>query len=329
MKSASTTRERNRSLATSDKDRVAVTPRLEDAKSEKIDRVQQMLKHEVSFIYCAEFDEPDAAKRIADPRLAASTMSAGRLKTPGDVPPHLAHLWKIALLKPEQEYQLFRRMNFLKFRANSGRCRLNPDRPNVRVMDRIEKDLEDSRQIRDHIIQANLRLVVSIARRFVTDVTSLDELISDGNLILMKAVDRFDYSRGFRFSTYATHAVQREFYRNYKNGRRRRITEIATDPAILFGSVVASDDQQQRNDMEVVERLKKLMQDTLSPREQNILDLRLGLNADDGGQTLREVGEKLNISKERVRQLQTRAIEQVRELALHAPGDHRPPSNLL
>jgi len=152
----------------------------------------------------------------------ASTMNAGRLKAPKDIPPHLAHLWKIALLKPVQEQQLSGRMNFLKFRANAGRCRLNPDRPNVLVMDRIEKDLENARQIRDHIIQANLRLVVSIARRFVIDVTSPDEVISDSNLILMKAVDRF----------------------------------------------------------------KTLMQDTLSPREQTILDLRPGLNTDDGGQTL-------------------------------------------
>ena len=275
------------------------------------------------FIHAAEFDELGAAKRIADPRHAAATMNAGRLRAPKDVPPHPAHLWKIALLTPEQEQQLFRRMNFLKFRATAGRCRLNPERPNLRLMDQIERDLDDARNLRDHIIQANLRLVVSITRKFVTDVTRLDELISDGNLILLKAVDRFDYSRGFRFSTYATHAVQREFYRNYKNGQRRRVTEIATDPAILFGSVIPPDDQQQINDIQAVDRLKNLIQDSFSPRERTILDLRLGLNADDGGQSLREVGEKLNISKERVRQLQTRAIEQVRELALQDPGDHR------
>lgn len=329
MKSSSANRQRNRPVTSFERHLVVTSARKENAKSEKTARAKRILMSEVSFIHAAEFDEPDSAKRIADPRLAVSTMNAGRLKAPKDVPPHLAYLWKIALLKPEQEQQLFRRMNFLKFRVNAARRRLNPERPNVRLMDRIESDLDDARQTRDHIIQANLRLVVSIARKFVTDVTRLDELISDGNLILMKAVNRFDYSRGFRFSTYATHAVQREFYRNYKDGRRRRVTEISTDPAILFSSVVACDDQQQISDIQAVDRLKKLIKDTLSPREQTILDLRLGLNADDGGQTLREVGEKLNISKERVRQLQTRAIEQVRELVLHDSGDHRPPLNLL
>ena len=329
MKTTSKTRQRRGSVIASEKRLVSVTTQEEQAKREKTARANRLLQNEVSFIYAAEFDEPDAARRIADPRHVETTIKSGRLKAPKDVPPHLAHLWKTALLKPEQEQQLFRRMNFLKFRANAARSRLNPGRPNVRVMDRIEKDLDDARQVRDHIIQANLRLVVSIARRFVKDFTSLDELISDGNLILMKAVDRFNFSLGFRFSTYATHAVQRDLYRNYKNGRRRRVMEIATDPAVLFGSVVASDDEQQFNDVHTVAHLKKLMVDALSPREQTILDMRLGLNADDGGKTLREVGEKLSISKERVRQLQTRAIEQVRELAIHDLGDHQPSANLL
>ena len=321
MKSTSASRQRRKSATASESRLNSLTTRTDTLKTTKTARAQRLLQTEVSFIHSPEFDKPNAARSIADPQQLSTTAKGGRLKAPNDVPPHLAHLWKTALLKPDEERQLFRRMNFLKFRANAGRSRLNSDRPNVRVMDRIEKDLNAARQARDHIIQANLRLVVSIARRFVTDITSHDELISDGNLILMRAVDRFDYSLGFRFSTYATHAVQRDFYRNYKNGRRRRVTEIATDPVVLFGSVVASDDEQQRNDVHTVNHLKKLIADALTPREQTILEMRLGLNADDGGKTLREIGERLQISKERVRQLQTRAIDQVRELALHDSSD--------
>ncbi len=294
-----------------------IQPSEELSKAQKSDRAQRILQSEANFIHSVEFESRGADKGIGDARKIAHTLKAGRLKAPQDVPPHLAHLWKIALLKPDEEQRLFRQMNFLKYRANVLRSRLNPGRPNVRLMDRIEKDLDDARQLRDHIIQANLRLVVSIARRFVTDFTSLEELMSDGNLILMKAVDRFDYSRGFRFSTYATHAVQRDLFRNYKSGRRRQVTEIATDPIVPFGSVVAPDDEQQINDVQTVSELKKIMEDSLNPREKRIVDLRFGLNSDDGGQTLREVGEELSISKERVRQLQTRTIEQVRELALH------------
>ena len=284
--------------------------------AETADRAQRLVQTEVSFIHSAEFEEDGAERTIVVAGQSESSLRVGRRKAPSDVPAHLAHLWEVALLKPDEEQQLFRRMNYQKYRANILRSRLNPARPNVRVMDQIEKRLTDARLIRNHFIQANMRLVVSIARRFVSDVTSLDELISDGNLILIKAVDRFEYSRGFRFSTYATHALQREFYRTYKNTRLRRITEVVTAPNVLFQSVEAS---QNGNELlraaEAVDQLKKLMSIHLDGRENQIVGLRFGLDSPDGGQTLREIGEKLNISKERVRQLQTRAIEQIREVA--------------
>ena len=207
-------------------------------------------------------------------------------------------------------------MNFLKYRANAQRSRLNPERPKVELLNQIEQDLTDADSTRNYLVRANLRLVVSIARKFVAETNTLDELISDGNLILMKAVDRFDYGRGFRFSTYATHAVQREFFQRYKTVQRRRVTEVATDPEILLQSVACPEDFRERIVQErQLTYLKEIMSTCLEPRESEIVDLRFGLNSDDGGQTLREVGEKLNISKERVRQLQTRAIEKIQELA--------------
>ncbi len=279
---------------------------------------------EVRFIHSTEFEQSDAKKRIVGSEQADMTPQAGRTKAPADVPSHLAHLWEVALLKPEEERQLFRRMNFQKYRANALRSRLNPSRPNARVMDQIEQCLADAGQIRNHIVQANLRLVVSIARKFVNDETTLDELTSDGNLILMKAAERFDYSRGFRFSTYATHAVQREFYRIYTKQRRRRWQEVATDPDVLVQSVEAAEgSDRQLREAEAVGYLKGLMAHCLDSREYEIVDRRFGLNADDGGQTLREVGESLQISKERVRQIQTRAIEQLRQLAIYDPDDQR------
>lgn len=289
--------------------------------TERALRITQM---EVSFIHSTEFEQSGAQKRIVGSAQADMTPQAGRLKAPADVPAHLAHLWEVALLKPEEERQLFRRMNFQKYRVNSLRSRLTPSRPNARVMDQIEQCLADAGQIRNHIVQANLRLVVSIARKFVNDAMTLDELTSDGNLILMKAAESFDYSRGFRFSTYATHAVQREFYRSYAKRRRRRWQEVATDPDVLFQSVEASEGlDKQLREAEAVEYLKGLMAHCLDSREYEIVDRRFGLNADDGGQTLREVGDSLQISKERVRQIQTRAIEQLRQLAVCDPDDQR------
>ncbi len=284
--------------------------------AENVSRALRLLQTEVSFIHSAEFELDDAVYlilNVAEPEL---TVSSRRQSPPSSVPSHLTHLWEVSLLKPEEELLLFRRMNFLRYRANALRSRLNPHKPKVALMDQIEQHLSDALSARSHIVRANLRLVVSIARKFVNDATTLDELISDGHLIIMKAVDRFDYGRGFRFSTYATHAVQREFYRQYKTGQRRRVMEVATDPEILFHSVVSPEDSrdQVHQDRQVT-YLKNIMSQCLDAREAEIVDMRFGLNSESGGQTLREVGERLNISKERVRQIQTRAIEQIREVA--------------
>ncbi len=90
-----------------------------------------------------------------------------------------------------------------------------------------------------------------------------------------------------------------------------------TDPDVLFQSVEAPEDSNRRlREAEAVEYLKRLMVNCLHTRGHQIVDRRFGVNADDGGQTMREVGESLQISKERVRQIQTRAIEQLRQLAV-------------
>lgn len=279
-------------------------------------RAQQLIQTEFNFIYSTEFELENADEQILCASDSDFTNRLAQKRAPTDVPTHFAHLWEVGLLTPTQEQHLFRRMNFRKFCANRLRSRLDPEQPNIAAMDEVDQHLQDAQLVRNYIVRANLRLVVSIARKFVNDLTTLDELTSDGNLILMKAVDRFDFSRGFRFSTYATHSVQREFYRRYTTGQRRRVREVLTNPELLFNSVEPRDDSknQLQQDRQVTQ-LKKIMVHCLDARELEIVDLRFGLKADDGGQTLREVGEKLNISKERVRQLQTRAIEQIRKFA--------------
>jgi RNA polymerase primary sigma factor/RNA polymerase sigma factor len=299
----------------------------ESIRAEDVERAKRLTHSKLSYIHSVEFEQVGAHRQIVGDGEFEVPLRAGRLKAPSDVPAQFAHLWEVALLKPEEERHLFRRMNFEKYCANSLRNDLTLERPNVGVMDRIERHLADARRIRDHIIQANLRLVVSIARRFVNDFTMSGELISDGNLSLMRAVERFDYSRGFRFSTYATHTVQRDFYRLYKNGRRRQAMEIVTDPEVLLGSLQASETTDQKiEDDQTVAWLKHLLAQSVSPREMCIVNMRYGLDSDDGGQTLREVGEKLEISKERVRQLQIRAINKVRQLALDEMPDLELPS---
>ena len=85
---------------------------------------------------------------------------------------------------------LFWAMNFLKYRANMLRLALDPSRPDEILIQDIRHCLKRSAQVRDRIVQANLRLVVSLARKFADQYSSFDELVSDGNVTLMNAVEK-------------------------------------------------------------------------------------------------------------------------------------------
>ena len=128
-------------------------------------------------------------------------------RLPSGLPAYLASLYDVPLLTREQETHLFRKMNYLKHEASNLRETLDMDRPNRRLMDRIENLYEESVATKNLIISANLRLVVSIAKRYVGPAEDFFELVSDGNLSLLRAVEKFDVSRGNSFSTYATWAI--------------------------------------------------------------------------------------------------------------------------
>lgn len=284
-------------------------------------RAADILHREVRFIYSAEFELKDAERTILQLSLSRETRKR-RDKPPSDVPGHLLHLWTIPLLNPDEEKGLFRRMNYLKYRSNVLRSRLNPDEPCTCSMDSIERMLGEANEIRNHIVQANTRLVVSIARRLKSSWDAFDEVISTGNFILIRAVERFDYSRGFRFSTYATHSVQRELFRSLGKGRKRQLTELSTSPEILLETVEAPivgefHAEQDRK----VRYVRSLIESVLPERERRIVISRFGLNSESRSITLREIGEEMGLSKERIRQLQIRAVERLQQFAKDEPPD--------
>ncbi len=124
-------------------------------------------------------------------------------------------------LSRDQEAHLFRTMNYLKNRANRLREQLDPHRPNAADLDEIERLLAEAVEVKSRVVEMNLRLVVSIARTRVGPGYDLHECVSDGSLALVKAVDGFDFARGYKFSTYATLAIRRELGRNrYRSSRR-------------------------------------------------------------------------------------------------------------
>ena len=151
------------------------------------------------------------------------------MRIPRDVPPELSPLYEWPLLSKEQEQHLFRQMNYLKYRAGQLRGKLTTstgkiDSTHARTQDleRIEHLQQQANEVKDLLINANMRLVVSIAKRHAGQADNFFELLSDGNMSLIRAVEKFDFGRGFKFSTYASWAIMKNFARSIPEEKHRR-----------------------------------------------------------------------------------------------------------
>ena len=154
--------------------------------------------------------------------LPESDLPAKKSRVPSGLPAYVASLYEVPLLTREQEAYLFRKMNYLKYKAGKLRQTLDVNRPKNCLMSRIEELYDESVAINNQIVRANLRLVVSIAKRYVGPAEDFFELVSDGNLSLIRAVQKFDVSLGNRFSTYASWAIMQNFARTIPNVHRQR-----------------------------------------------------------------------------------------------------------
>src|SRR5262249_20060827 len=137
--------------------------------------------------------------------------AVAKAKAPSGLPPYLASLYDAPLLSREQEIHLFRKMNYQKYRASKLRESLDPTRAKAADLDEIERLQKEALDAKNQIIRANLRLVVSIAKKHVGSSNDFFELVSDGNMSLIRAVEKFDQARGFKFSTYASWAIMNNF----------------------------------------------------------------------------------------------------------------------
>ncbi|MEK6239288.1 MAG: sigma-70 family RNA polymerase sigma factor [Planctomycetales bacterium] len=278
-------------------------------------RAKEIMELPLEFIDSDEFPRRNAADRIlgAFPP-AAEKQRKSRL--PSGLPPYLASLYDTPLLTREQEAYLFRKMNFLKRRASRSRDQLNPARPRRALMDQIEADYKESQVVKNQVIRSNLRLVVSIAKRHVGPADSFFELVSDGNISLMRAVEKFVYSRGNKFSTYATWAIMKNFARSIPDEHKQR-TRFRTSHDEMFDATV--DTRTDLFELESAQNRREsdvgLILDRLDDREQRIIISRFGLDHRQEPQTLKEVGRQEGVTKERVRQIEARALNKLRKAA--------------
>jgi RNA polymerase primary sigma factor len=292
-------------------------PRLFEPKSRgpgeaDLGRARRLLAADLTHIAHPSFDDPSARDAILAP--ATGFEGPGRDPTPAGREPEEDPSPEDRIPTREREAHAFRKLNYLKCLAGRIRDGLDPDSPAPGDLDEIERLQIEAVRLKNRIVETHLRLAVSVAKKHAWVGGDLPERISDATLALMRAVDRFDFARGNRFSTYATWAIVNELvrYRRREKSRRDRLLARYRNPPATIESEGQRYEREEARDARIAAVQRLLLR--LDGRERRILMHRHGL----GGvpeQSRNQIGRDLGISKERVRQIEQRAHAKLRSLA--------------
>lgn len=290
-----------------------------------------------------ENEQDDIASQVQEPKIAENLKT---INSDDSVKIYLQQIGKIPLLKGDKEIEIAKRIK--------------------------ENNDEKSKQI---LVNSNLRLVVSIAKKYIGRGLSFLDLIQEGNLGLIKAAERFDYTKGYKFSTYATWWIQQAITRAIADKSRlirlpvhmietlNKIRKTSTDLSVELGRMPTKDEiayrlgitvsklgqlisqaqetvsietptnQKEESsilgdfivdeesispDVKVTQEnmfgdIRKIL-NQLSPKERDVLIMRYGLNEDGQKKTLEEIGNRYGVSRERIRQIENRAISKLKKL---------------
>jgi RNA polymerase sigma factor (sigma-70 family) len=289
-------------------------------------RAERLLAQPLDYIPSPAFDDPSLEAEILGPMPSLDDYERRRrdARVPKDVPPELASLYEQPLLSKEQEQHLFRKMNFLKHKASqlrqgmlkAGTTEVDPARVRPQDLKRIEDLQTEAQTIKDQLISANMRLVVSIAKKHANQTDNFFELLSDGNMSLIRAVEKFNYSFGNKFSTYASWAIMKNFARSIPEEKHRRERYVTGHETVFESAADNRSDEQEvvASAEQAAHRVNRLLE-YLDPRERQIIRMRAGLDDGTKSMTLEEIGQQLGITKERVRQLNVRIMAKLRSIA--------------
>ena len=285
---------------------------------------------------------------------------------------YLKEIGKVNLLTPEQEIDLAQKMgagNLAKEQLEE--LEKSGEAIPQEVREELNRTIKAGERAKQQLAEANLRLVVSIAKRYVGRGMLFLDLIQEGNLGLIKAVEKFDYTKGYKFSTYATWWIRQAITRAIADQARtiripvhmvetinkvirvnrqllqelghdptpeetaaemnmpvekvREILKIAQEPVSLetpigeeedshLGDFIPDEDASEPSEAASFTLLKEQLVDvlsTLTPREEKVLKLRFGIE-DGRTRTLEEVGKEFNVTRERIRQIEAKALRKLR-----------------
>jgi RNA polymerase sigma factor (sigma-70 family) len=290
------------------------------------ERIARLNRRKTKFIDDPLYHEPNAAEIIEqivqqEPIAAASARPEDH-RIPRDLPAYLQELYRTPLLSPPQERALFLKFNFHKYQFVQARRRLEPQFARARDLNVLEGHLRSAIDTKYAIVLANLRLVVSIARKHLRPNLSLMELISDGNLTLMRSVESFDVHKGYRFSTYATLALMKGFARSVPMmlGDQTSATGRFVDahhreallPEVADPSIVPTSHRLMQRD-EVRSLLSQL-----DPRERAVLAAHFGISdgvAKHEPSSYEQLRARFGLSVQRIRQIERAALAKLRASA--------------
>ena len=278
-------------------------------------RVKRLKAVPIDFMDSEEF-HIDGAEEVICGEAPAYDEQKGAIRVPSGLPAYLAELYKVPLLNKAQEQYYFRKMNFRKCQAAELQKTLNVRRTSTRVARKMESLLDEAEVVKNMLTRSNLRLVVSIAKRHLKPGVNFFELVSDGNMSLIRAIEKFDYARGNKFSTYASWAIMKNYARSVPAEHTRLdrfrtgFDEIFYDSEDGRGSAFAEELVNKAQRDAITEIL-----DELNGRERKVIACRYGLGKGSEPETLEEVGNRLGVTKERVRQIEVRTLEKLRRIA--------------
>jgi len=334
--------------------------------SERLSIIMLALRHRGVEVVDPEAFDASPVEALADPYAGAEALDYSGEDTVGM---YLKEMSRVPLLAADEEYSLAVRVEDGR-RAKAELMR-STGRKRTLERQRLEALAQDGLLARDHLIKANTRLVVSIAKRYMGRGVAFLDLIQEGNLGLMKAVEKYDVHRGFRFSTYATWWIRQTITRSiadqartirvpvHMTDRIRRMYRATHDLEQRLGRVPTAeelavelgldiqkvqwimqvswlplslespvgDDEESELGMFIEDELsptpmqsvyQSMLKEkidevlgTLTPREARVLRLRFGLDTGTPF-TLEEVGEKFGLTRERIRQIEGKALRRLR-----------------